>query len=76
MEALPRVSYPTLKQGYDGVSRFYGISNLNANRFAFMATTFKDQPAAREAFLSITSMDEWTWQKEDYFNGAHAWANH
>jgi hypothetical protein len=39
-EDLHRISYPIAKRGYANITRFYGTSNLNANRFAFMATTF------------------------------------
>jgi hypothetical protein len=56
-EDLHQISYPIAKQGYANITRFYGTSNLNANRFAFMATTFEDQPSAHEAFAAISSMD-------------------
>jgi hypothetical protein len=54
---LYQISYPIAKRGYANVTRFHGTSILNANRFAFMATTFKDQPSAHEAFAAISSMD-------------------
>ena len=52
-----RISYPIAKRGYANITRFHGTSILNANRFAFMATTFKDQPSAHEAFAAISFMD-------------------
>src|SRR5216683_6427206 len=41
----------TFSQGYTNLTRLYGTTNLIANRFAFMATTFEDKPSAQEASL-------------------------
>ena len=54
-----RISYPIAKRGYANITRFHGTSILNANRFAFMATTFKDQPSAHEALPQSLL---WTWK--------------
>jgi|SRR5580692_2304000 hypothetical protein len=75
LRELPHVSYPIARQGYTNVTRFYGASNLNANRFAFMASMFKDQVAAREAFAALSSMDSEIWYKEEVFNSSRDWAN-
>jgi hypothetical protein len=42
MKDLPNIDYPKFKQGYSNVTRLFGVSNLNANRFAFVAAMFKD----------------------------------
>lgn len=72
---LPHASYPVLRQGYGKITCFYGASNLNANRFAFMATTFKDQPSAREAFGAIDTMDSGIWSTESVYDSSRAWAD-
>ena len=74
-EDLHQISYPIAKQGYANITRFYGTSNLNANRFAFMATTFKDQPSAHEAFAAISSMDMEIWYEESIVNNSRDGAN-
>lgn len=74
MHDLPHANYPALRRGYGNITRYYGVSNLNANRFAFMATTFQDQQAAREAFTAIDSMDSGIWYEESVFNSSRAWA--
>jgi tetratricopeptide (TPR) repeat protein len=75
MEELSTVSYAKVKQGYDSISRLYGTSNLNANRFAFIAVTFKDQASARVAFeaISETKLDIWYTQGvfDTYLNWAY-----
>jgi hypothetical protein len=35
-----------------------------------MATTFKDQPSAHEAFATISSMDMETWYEESIVNNS------
>jgi hypothetical protein len=74
-EDLHQISYPIAKRGYANITRFYGTSNLNANRFAFMASTFKDQPSAHEAFAAISSMDMEIWYEESIVNNSRDWAN-
>lgn len=74
LQDLPKASYPKLRTGYGNITRLYGVSNLNANRFAFMATTFRDQAAAREAFASVTTMEESIWTYQSIFDGSREWA--
>jgi transposase-like protein len=74
-EDLPRASYEKFSKGYANITRLYGVSNLNANRFAFIATTFRDQSAAREAFANITKMDESIWTYQSIFDNSREWAN-
>jgi hypothetical protein len=73
-EDLHQISYPIAKQGYANITRFYGTSNLNANRFTFMATTFKDQPSAHEAFAANSSMDMEIWYEQSIVNNSRDWA--
>jgi hypothetical protein len=40
-----------------------------------MATTFKDQPSAHEAFAAISSMDMEIWYEESIVNNSRDWAN-
>ena len=75
LKDLPQANYEKLKQGYANITRLYGVSNLNANRFAYMSSTFHDQPAAREAFAEVTKMDENIWTYQQVFDQARDWAN-
>jgi hypothetical protein len=75
MEALTHVPYAKLRQGYANISKFYGLSNLNANRFAFMAGINMDKPSAHEAFASVVKMDEGIWRSEQTFEQFRTWAN-
>ena len=75
MEALTQANYPKLRQGYLNISNFYGLSNLNANRFAFMAGVNRDKLSAHEAFASVVKMDEDIWQSQQTFDEFRAWAN-
>ena len=75
MKTLGHAEYPKLRQGYANINKFYGLSNLNANRFAFMASVRLDKPLAQEAFASVTRMDEDIWQSEQTFEEIRAWAN-
>jgi hypothetical protein len=54
MKALPKIEYLKFKQGCANVTRLFGALNLNANRLAFVATMFKDQEGAQEAFADIS----------------------
>jgi len=74
MEELRHASYEKLYKGYSSIVSLYGASNLNANRFAFMATTFLDQPAARDAFANITQMDQSIWTYQSIYDDSHEWA--
>ena len=75
MEALSHAAYPKLRQGYSNITQFYGLSNLNANRFAFMAAVNRDKPSAHDAFASVVKMDEGIWQSEQTFEQFRMWAN-
>jgi Domain of unknown function (DUF4034) len=73
--ALQDVSYPKIRQGYLNNSRLYGVSNLTANRFAFMASILGDKPSAHDAFASVVSMEEDIWGSEQAFEQFRTWAN-
>jgi hypothetical protein len=75
MEELAKVDYAKFRLGYTNVTKLYGASNLNANRFAYMASIFHDQASAREAFAEIRSMQREVWYKQEVFDGARQWAN-
>ncbi len=75
LEDLPKTSWPTLKQGYAGIQQHYGISDLEANRFAFMAYIFKDKAAAHEAFDSVVTYKPDIWYSKDVFANARDWAS-
>ena len=75
MQDLPKIDYPKFRQGYTNVARIFGASDLNANRFAFVATMFKDQESAHEAFANIRKMDPEIWYTQQIFDAASAWAN-
>jgi len=72
---LPGVSLTKFRTGYENVRRLYGFSNLNANRYAFVAYTFKDKPSAQQAFASIADMEHDVWWGPHTFEAARAWAN-
>jgi len=73
-EELSHATYLKAKKGYDNVSRLYGTSNLNANRFAFIAVTFKDQASARQAFDAIAKTDLDIWYNQGVFDTYRNWA--
>ncbi|MFY9801981.1 MAG: DUF4034 domain-containing protein [Candidatus Acidiferrales bacterium] len=72
---LPEASWPKIKTGFANVQRVYGNSNLNANRFAFMALEFKDKSAAQQGFASVATMEHDVWWSTRTFESARAWAN-
>ena len=53
----------------------YGPSNLNANRYAFVAFTLKDKPSAQQAFASVVDMEHDVWWGPRTFESARTWAN-
>ena len=75
IEELAKINYPKVRLGYDNVTRLFGASNLNANRFAYMAWVYHDQASAREAFAEIRIMDPEIWYTEEVFDPARQWAN-
>jgi hypothetical protein len=73
-EALPHTSWPKIRQGYANLTGLYGTTNIIANRFAFMATTFKDKPSAHEGFSGIVSMEPGIWYTKEIFESSRDWA--
>ncbi|PYT56589.1 MAG: hypothetical protein DMG35_21815 [Acidobacteria bacterium] len=74
MEELSHISYSKAKQGYESVSRLYGTSNLNANRFAFLAVTYNDRESARDAFDAINEPNLEIWYTQGVFDTYRNWA--
>lgn len=72
---LPAISLTKFRTGYENVRRLYGFSNLNANRYAFVAYTFKDKPSAQQAFASVADMEHDVWWGPRTFEAARTWAN-
>lgn len=64
-----------LQLGFANLQAGYGLSDLNANRFAEMATVFGDKPVAREAFSHVGQRNTAVWLTEDSFQWARSWAN-
>lgn len=75
MQDLPQTSWPKIRQGYTNLTQLYGTTNLIANRFAFMASTFKDKPSAQEAFAAVVTMDSDIWYTKGVFDDSRDWAN-
>lgn len=75
IEQLAHANYAKLRNGYDNLTRLYGSSDLTANRFALMATTFQDKYSAHDAFAAITKRDPEIWTNETYYKSARAWAD-
>jgi hypothetical protein len=73
MDAINKTPWPRTKQGYDNLKRLYGVSNLKANRYAFLASVAKDKVAVHEAFASITSPTLDIWTNDAVFESARIW---
>lgn len=74
-EELKNADWPRLQLGYANLEKIYGLSDLNANRFAEMAFVFGDKSAAREAFTHVINRNSAVWLTEDSYQSARAWAN-
>lgn len=72
MKDLASIDYLKFKQGYHSVAREFGVSNLNANRFVFVASMFKDQESAHEAFAEIRKMEPEAWYAQGIYDSARA----
>ena len=76
MEELKTTAdWKLLQLGFANLQAGYGLSDLNANRFAAMATVFGDKPVAREAFSHVGQRNTAVWLTEDSFQWARSWAN-
>ena len=75
MEDLPYISLAKIRDGYNGVDRIYGYSNLNANRFAFMAVRLQAKAVAVPAFAAIQFMEPDVWGGPITYESSRAWAN-
>jgi hypothetical protein len=72
---LEGLSWPRIQQGYMALRQHYGVSNIKLNRFALMAYSSDDRPAANQAFAAIG--EDWNhtvWRNQQTFEDAKAWA--
>lgn len=74
-EELKNADWPKLQLGYANLEKIYGLSDLNANRFAEMAFVFGDKGVAREAFTHVINRNSAVWLTEDSYQSARAWTN-
>jgi hypothetical protein len=75
IDQLKSADWQKLQLGFANVQAAYGLSNLDANRLAEMATVFHDKSVAHEAFGHVMQRDPVVWLTEDSFEQARAWAN-
>jgi hypothetical protein len=65
---LQRLSWPMIKEGYASLTQLYGTSMLKRNRYAFMAVTANDLPAAQQMFTEIgENWDPGIWRDKANF---------
>jgi hypothetical protein len=70
-----RMSWPRVQRGYAELEKESGISLINLNKLALMATRAKNSETADPIFKRIG--DEWAkedWGTEEYFKQAKSWA--
>lgn len=73
--SLEGMSWPRIQQGYTVLRQHYGVSNIKLNRFALMAYSSDDKPAANQAFGAIgEDWDHTVWRNQQSFEDAKAWA--
>ena len=73
--SLSNLSWPKIKQGYVALEKLYGLTNLNNNRFAYMAYSADDKAAAQLALSRIgENIDPSVWRNRMTFQAAKAWA--
>ena len=75
IDELKTADWQKLQLGFANLQAGFGLSDLNANRFAEMATVFGDRPVAREAFSHVVQRDSAVWLTEDTFKQSREWAN-
>ena len=73
--ALQTVDYAMIRRGYLNNVRLYGVTNLTANRFAFVASMLNDKASAHDAFASVEKMDDDIWNNPTAFEQFRTWAN-
>jgi hypothetical protein len=74
-DSMEQLSWPRIKEGYENLKKLYGPSNLDVNKFAYMAYSKGDNQAAQEAFDAIGSAwNRNVWRSGENYDGARAWA--
>lgn len=74
----PHLSWERIEKGFEATEKQYGISMLNLNRIAFLASHFGDGDSivADKALTRIgTQWDSNTWSDEERFKQAKKWAS-
>jgi hypothetical protein len=73
----PHLSWPRIKKGFAASEKRYGVSMLNLNLIAFLASNYGegDVVFAHEVLNRIGEQwDRKTWKTEDSFRSAKSWA--
>jgi Domain of unknown function (DUF4034) len=74
-DSMEQLSWAKIKEGYANLKKVYGASNQDDNKFAYMAYSQGDKPAALEAFETIGNAWSYTvWRSGENYDGARAWA--
>jgi hypothetical protein len=73
----PKLSWERIERGFEASEKQNGVSMLNLNRIAFLASHFgKTDPIVAEKVLARIG-DRWdgeTWENQEDFEGAKMWA--
>jgi hypothetical protein len=73
--SLEGMSWPRIQQGYTALRQRYAVSNIKLNRFALLAYSSDDKPAANQAFAAIGEhWDHTVWNNQQTFEDAKSWA--
>ncbi len=73
----PNLSWERIERGFEASEKRYGVSMLNLNRIAYLATSFgKSSPIVADKILSRIGdqWDEETWGRKEDFETAKQWA--
>jgi len=70
-----RFSWPQLQEGFAALDELYGLTQYKVNRFALIATQYRDQAVAAKAFARIGSnWDQSVWGTQARFEAQRSWA--
>jgi hypothetical protein len=72
---LHGASWAKLKEGYGNLVRLYGVSDLKANRYAYLTYAANDKAAAQETFTQLgDNYVRGPWENRMQFETARTWA--
>jgi hypothetical protein len=78
-EDAPKLSLERIERGFAAAEKQYGVSMLNLNRVAYLATHYgKRDPILADKVLARIG-DQWdsdSWESEEYFQMVKQWAAH